>query len=74
MILKYVIIILAILFIYLCVRILVKSAKTMNQIEDVPAELAEDLDRPRSQLLKTIQELRAENAKLRSEISDLKNR
>ncbi len=56
---------------FICVKLLVKGNRELDHLEGTPMGVVDDLERPRSQLLKTITQLRNENEMLHKQIDEL---
>ena len=72
--LKVLIVLASLIFGYVCVRLLWKSNRELDRTEGMPMDVVTDLDRPRSQLIKTIDGLRSENEELRRQLKELQNK
>ena len=71
MILKTIVILITLGFIYVCVKLLLKSNRTLDQLQGSPPGFVDDMDLPRSQLIKTIEKLREQNKTLQNKITEL---
>ena len=59
---------------YICVKLLIRGNRELNGMEGTPMDVIDDLEQPRSQLLKTITHLRSENENLKKQIEEMGKR
>ena len=74
MILKWIVTLGCGVLIIYCIRLMMQSAKQIDTAEEVPEGLAEQLEQPRSKLIKRVGELEEENEALRKKISELEGK
>ena len=56
---------------FICVKLLIKGSRELDHLEGTPMNVIDDLEQPRSKLLKTITQLRSENETLRKQVDEL---
>ncbi|MBI4431352.1 MAG: hypothetical protein HY587_06545 [Candidatus Omnitrophica bacterium] len=71
MILKWSVILICLALGYVCVKLLIREDRQLNTLEGTPMNVVDDLEQPRSQLLKTIAQLRGENEQLKKRVVEL---
>ena len=56
---------------FVCVKLLIKGSRELDHLEGTPMNVVDDLEQPRSKLLKTIAQLRNENEALHNRLNEL---
>ena len=64
-------ILVCLMLVFICVKLLIKGNRELDHLEGTPMDVVDDLEQPRSKLLKTITQLRTENETLHRQIDEL---